>query len=112
MADLNKRRFFQTSILLACVALVTHAVARDQFVKGSHRKAELLAAAQQQQTSYIPDAEVARLSGGGHSLNQIGLVFTFSSLACVALALLRHEPGWYSIPVMLLVCDLVVQKLL
>jgi hypothetical protein len=108
----KRRTFFLASILLAVIALTVHAVARDQLVQGSIRKAKRIEGTAMQGTSYTPDPEAIRLSRCGTVLNKIGLAFTFPALACVVVALIRREPGWYSIPVMLLFADLAEQILL
>ncbi len=77
-----------------------------------HRSAQGIQAASQQHVQYAPDAETVRLRNTEHILNNVGLVFMFSSLACMVVALIRRESGWYSIPIMLLMFDLMTQMLL
>ena len=112
-SDAVKRRtFFLPSILLVLVALGFHSAARDQILQGSRRRAQSIEAAIKQQIRAAPDVEAARLSNNVHALNKIGLVFAFSCVVCLAVAFVRRESGWYSIPIMLLFADLMVQMLL
>jgi hypothetical protein len=109
---MKKRTFFLVSILLGVIALGFHSVARDQISSGQHLKAVRVAAAEPQKIIYTPDPEAVRLSGNGRTFNTVGLIFTFSCLAFLVVARVRHESGWYSIPFMLLFCDILVQMLL
>jgi hypothetical protein len=107
-----KRACFGASILLAIVALSFHSVARDKILSAAHLKAERISAAQKQQIAYTPDLAAVSLSRSGHTLNKTGLVFTFLSFACMIVAAIRHESGWYSVPTMLLLADVLVMMLL
>jgi hypothetical protein len=109
---MSKRTFFLASVLLAFVAFAVHGVGREQLVASSHRKAKRLETAVTQHIDYTPDPEAVRLDTSGRALNKVGLLFTFSSLACVIVAIIRRESGWYSIPIMLLLADVTVQMLL
>jgi hypothetical protein len=109
---MKKRIIFLASVVLAFVALVIHSVARDKLDAGSKLKAKQLEVAVKQHTHYTPDPEASRLFSTGRTLNHVGMVFTISAAICVFVAMARREPGWYSIPLMLLLCDLVVQMLL
>ncbi len=109
---MSKRTFFLASVLLALVAFAMHGVGRERLVASSHLKAKRIETSVTQHTNYTPDQEAVRLSASGRTLNKVGLLFTFSSLACVIVALIRREPGWYSIPMMMLLADVTVQMLL
>ena len=109
---MNKRTIFLTSVAFAFVALLIHSVAREKLDAGSKLKARQLEAAVKQQTPYIPDPEASRLFRTGRTLNHVGMAFTVSAAICVFMAIVRREPGWYSVPLLLLVFDLGVQMLL
>jgi hypothetical protein len=109
---MNKRTIFLASVAFAFIALVIHSVAREKFDAGSKLKAKQLEAAVMQQTHYIPDPEVSRLCSTGRTLNHVGMAFTISAAICLFVAIARREPGWYSVPLLLLVFDLGVQMLL
>lgn len=109
---MKKRISFLISILLGVIAFVLHSLARDEIMRGQHLKAARIEAVAKQQISYTPDPEAVRLSSSGRILSKVGHIFTFSSLACLVVALIRRESGWYSIPIMLLLSDVVVQLLL
>jgi hypothetical protein len=102
---MNKRPFYCASVLLAIVALVLHFVGRVQTEGGQHLKALRISAAVKQQIKYTPDLEAFRLSARARLNNRIGLIFTFTSLACMFIALIRGDQGLYSIPVLLLFFD-------
>jgi hypothetical protein len=109
---MNTRTFFLVSVILALVALVIHSVAHDKLDAGSKLKAKQLEVAVKQQTHYTPDPEASRLFSTGRALNHVGMAFTISAAICVFVAIVRREPGWYSVPFLLLVFDLGVQMLL
>src|SRR3954470_12378650 len=109
---MSERTFFLASVLLAFVAFAVHGVGREQLVASSHRKAKRRETALTQHIAYTPDPEAVRLATSGRALNKVGLLFTFSSLACVIVAIIRRESGWYAIPIMLLLADVTVQMLL
>jgi hypothetical protein len=109
---MNKRTFFLASVLLAFVALVIHSVARDKLDAGSKIKAKQLEVAVKQHTHYTPNPEASSLFSTGRTLNHVGTAFTISAAICVFVAIARREPGWYSIPLLLLVFDLCVQMFL
>ena len=94
------------------MALSVHLVARNHITQAQRRRAENVAAAYEQHTQVTPDPVVAHLRDSGHSLNTVGLVFTFSCFVCLVVAAVRHEPGWYSIPIMLLFFDVTTMLLL
>ena len=109
---MKKHTFFLVAILLGVIALGIHSVARHQIMSAQDLKAEGIAAAVQQHFRYVPDPEAVSLSGSGHTLNAVGLIFTFCCLVFLVVALVRRESGWYSIPIMLLLSDILVQMLL
>ena len=109
---MNKRTIFLASVLFAFVALVIHSVAREKLDAGSKLKAKQFEVTVVQQTHYTADPEASRLFSTGRTLNRIGMAFTISAAICVFVAIARREPGWYSVPLLLLVFDLGVQMLL
>jgi hypothetical protein len=109
---MKKRTFYLTSILLGLLALCLHLGARDQLVASQHLKAECISNAMRDHISYSPDPRSVELNERHRILNDIGLVFAFSCLAALVMALLLRESGWYSIPVGLLISDFIVQMLL
>src|ERR1017187_9192199 len=109
---MNNRTIFLASVVLAFVALVIHSVAREKFDTGSKLKAKQLEVAVKQQTHYTPAPEASRLFSTGRTLNRVGTGFTITAAICVFVAIARREPGWYSVPLLLLLFDLGVQMLL
>ena len=108
---MNKRAFFLTSVLLGIVALISNSIAYDQIMAAQHLTAGRLSVAAHQQVHYTPDPEAVRLSSSSRILNLAGLIFTVCCFAFFIVALVRREPGWYSIPIMLLFFDIFVQLL-
>ena len=102
---MNKRTIFLASVLLAFVALAFHSVAREKLDAGSKLKAKQLEVAVKQHTHYAPDPQASRLFSAGRTLNHVGMAFTISAAICVFVAVARREPGWYSVPLLLLVSD-------
>jgi hypothetical protein len=109
---MNKRAIFLASVMLAFVALMIHAIARDKLDAGSKIMAKRLEVTVMQHTAYTPDPEVSRLFCVGRMLNHVGTAFTISAAICAFVGIARREPGWYSVPLLLLVIDLGVQMLL
>lgn len=109
---MKNRTFFLSSILMGVIAIGFHSVARDHILRGQLLKSKRIDAAFIQNMNYLSDLEANRLSGSGHILNTVGLIFTFSCLALLIRAFVRREPGWYSIPIMLLLLDIYLQVLL
>jgi hypothetical protein len=109
---MKKPTFFRILILLGVVALGLHLTARDEIMNNMNHKAEAISTAVSHHVKYEPDAESIRLSQSLDTLNNIGLVFTFLCLNCIVVALVRREPGFYSIPVLLLFFDIMTQILL
>jgi len=109
---MKNRSFLLTSILLGFVALSVHSVAYNHITQAQRRRAENVRAAYEQHTKAASDPVVTHLRDSGHSLNTVGLVFTFSCFVCLVVAAARHEPGWYSIPIMLLFFDVTMMLLL
>lgn len=109
---MNKRAFFLASVVFAFVALVIHSVARDKLVAGSELKYKQLELAIKQQTHYTPNPEASRLFRTGRTLNSVGMASTILAVICVFAAIARREPGWYSVPLLLLFFDLFVLMLL
>jgi hypothetical protein len=109
---MNKRVIFLASVILAFVALVILSVAQDKLDAGSKIKAKQLEVAVMQHTVYTPDPEASRLFRAGRMLIHVGMAFTISAAICVLVGIARREPGWYSVPLLLLVLDLGVLMLL
>jgi len=109
---MKKRTFFLTAIILGAIALVLHGAGYDHMARASSRHALGIQQAYMQHTKYVPDAEVVRLGQSARALNAVGLVFTFSCVTALVVAVIRHEPGWYSIPILLLFFDVMMMMLL
>ena len=107
-----KRHFFPWSVILGVIALTVHLVARDQMTRYMHQHAVEIAAASQQQGTFTPGAATVRLRDNSRILDRVGLVFAFSCLVCLVVALVRRESGRYSIPIILLLFDTVTELLL
>ena len=109
---MKKRTFFVAAALLAFIALITHSVARGFLEDAMHRKAAGIAAAQSQRTVYRPDTQALQSSRAYHALTIVGVVLTALSMVCMVAALMRREPGWYLILILLLLFDIAVPMLL
>jgi hypothetical protein len=105
---MTKHIFYIASIICALIAIGVHLQARDEFLKGQHIKANAL----EHQTQTVADPIEQRLSDSGRILSKIGVAFTISGLTCLVVAWLRHESGWYLIPIVLLLFGLMAQMLL
>src|ERR1017187_685162 len=107
---MRARHFFLASIFAAFIALCLHIAARDQDVKSVSIRAHSW---NHNDTEKIQmRVEATRCKQKGDVLFYVGLVFTFSGLGCLIAARNRHEPGWYSIPILLLLTDVMTQMLL
>lgn len=111
-AVMNTRTFFPIAILLGVVAVVLHMAGYNHTARAVSRRALGIQQAYLQHAKYVPDAEAVRLRQAARVLNAVGLVFTFSCVAALVGAAIRHEPGWYSIPILLLFFDVVAMLLL
>jgi hypothetical protein len=116
---MKKRTFFLTSFLFGFVALILNSVGHDQLVQSSFHKAREIAAYAQQKSAsgqqnihFAPSAETIRLEKTGEVLTVVGLIFTFSGVAFLVTAAIRHEPGWYLILTGLFFLDIMVVMLL
>ena len=93
------------AVLLALIALFTHSVARDFLARGMRRNAARLEQMQKEHSAYIPDLQATLAIKNYNLLTTVGIVLTALSLVCMIAALIRHEPGWYLILILLLLFD-------
>ena len=98
--------------MLAIAAFITHCVARSFLEEAMHRKAVRISQAAKQQTPYIADPLATQASHMWNVLTATGVVLTVLSVICMATAVIRHEPGWYLILLLLLVFDIGIPMLL
>jgi hypothetical protein len=108
----KKHKFYISAVLLATIALVLNMMGRDRFVQASRHKAQRIAAAQEQHTSYLMDSESARLGQSGRVLTTVGVTLAFFGLGSMIVALIRREGGWYLFLVGVLLSDIVAVMLL
>jgi hypothetical protein len=106
----RERPLFLASVLLVVVALGLHFGSLCQISKGVSRGARSVTAAGQQKQQMQADAD--RCISTGEVLGLIGLGFAVSSLACLVVSFLWHEPARRFIPVTLLVFYLMLQFVL
>jgi hypothetical protein len=108
---------------LALVAFGTHAAARNFLMDAMHRKAgnieqavhqkaEGNEQAQNQAITYKPDSQTLASTRNSNVLTTVGIVLTALSVVCMVTALMRREPGWYLLLILLLVFDLGAPMLL
>jgi hypothetical protein len=109
---MNKRGFYLASIVLVLVALGFHAAGRGRILEAQKIKAQNIAFANREQRHAVANTEQIRLSNSGRSLNNVGVVFMIGSVASLVLAKIRTEPGWYSVPLLGLVFDWMLQMML
>jgi hypothetical protein len=109
---MNKRKFFVGAALLALIALITQSVARGFLEDAMHRTAAAIAAARSERTVYRPDIRALQSSRVYNTLTIVGVVLTSFSVVCMVTALLRREPGYYLILILLLFFDIAVPMLL
>jgi len=77
-----------------------------------HREAANISQAVKEQAPYAKDPVAVQESHMWNVLTGAAVVLTVLSAVCVATAAIRREPGWYSIPLLLLVLDIGVFMLL
>jgi hypothetical protein len=113
----KKRPFFLLSILLVLIGLVLHVVAQGEMMQGEHLRAQDLETAVKQreasnqynQPIHRPlDPEADRLLQSSNTLYKVGFVFTFLCVASMGVAAFRRESGWYPIPALLLIFDVLI----
>jgi hypothetical protein len=109
---MKKRIFYLASIVLLAIAVGFHCIGRERMLEGQRLKAKNIELAVKQQAQVEADPTAEQLSKSGRVLNHVGLVFTLSGLTCLVVTGIRREQGWYAIPILLLVFDLIVQLLL
>lgn len=107
---MKKQLFFRLAIFAASLALILHIVARDQSIKSTTIRAQSWNHSEGEKQVMKADAD--HYAWTADVIFYIGLVFTFSSLICLLAARYRNEPGWFVIPILLLLFDLMVQRLL
>lgn len=105
-----KPSFYFTSLLTAFIALLLHTASHVASVEGSLTKGRSLKLEGAEKEKM--KAEVARHRRNGVRLFYVGLAFSLSSIACLVTAVIRKEPGWSSIPILLLFFGLMAQLLL
>ena len=102
-AAMNKRAFFWGALWLVIAALITHAVGRSFLHEAMHRKASRISQAAKQQAPYVADPLAVQASHKWNVLTTTGILLTALSMVCMATALMRREPGWYLILLLLMV---------
>lgn len=108
---MKKCCFFLISILAAIVALSSHIIAREKSIESTAIRAHSWnhSDAEKQQMK----SEADRCATTASVWFYTGTVFALCGLACLLLARWRNEqPGWYWIPIIMLVIDFLVQRLL
>jgi hypothetical protein len=98
----KKRTFLPLSILAAIVAFAFQIGARDQIELYYHLKVARLAAYAAQRTYRAPGPEEVESGRNISVFNIVSLVFAVISIGFIVTASVRHEPGWYLIPIMIL----------
>lgn len=109
---MNKRAFFLGAFGLAIAAFITHSVARGFLEEAMHRKAERISDSVRLHAPYVADPLAIQASHMWNVLTATGVVLTVLSVICMAIAAVRHEPGWYLILLLLLVFDIGLPMLL
>lgn len=109
---MNKRAFYTGAIFLVIAALFTHAVARSFLEEATHRKTVRVSEASKQRAPYVADPLAVQASHKYNLLTTVGIVLTAISVLCIVTALIRREPGWYFIWLLLLVFAVVVPMIL
>src|SRR5690349_15062022 len=107
---MSDRIYFLSAVLLATLTLLLHATSRRFDVKSTSIRAQMWnrSDVEKQQAKTQADQYRARAS----AIFYTGLGFTFCSIGCLAVARFRKERGRYSIPILLLFFDLIMQRLL
>jgi hypothetical protein len=109
---MSKRAFFRGAVLLAIAALITHCVARGFLEEAMHREAARISQAVKEQAPYVADPLAVQASHAWNVLTVSGVVLTVLSVACMATAAIRQEPGWHLILLLLLAFDIGLPMLL
>jgi hypothetical protein len=110
MNTTQRRLFFVLSIWGLAIALGLHLCGREQSIARSRLRASSWNYSGTQQKEMQAKAEVHQRKAS--LLNLVGLFFTFCGLSCLAVAAMRREQGWYLIPLVIFLSDVVVQMLL
>jgi fatty acid desaturase len=109
---LKKRTFLPLSIFAALVAFAFQIAARNQIETNYHLKATRLAAYAAQRTLEVPSPEEVESGRNISVFNIVSLVFGIISIGLLVAAGIRHEPGWYLIPIMFLLLAAMTAMLL
>jgi len=107
LLQIASRKFYLVATFLGVVACFLHLDARQQMLEGQRLKAQAIRAAVEQAVKAMPNAAAEDLSRSGRLLWEAGFAFTGFALLALGLGLWRRERGWYSIPVMIVVFDIV-----
>jgi hypothetical protein len=98
----KKRTFFRLSVFAAAVSFAFQVPARGEIETYYHLKAERVHAEIVQRTYHGPDPEEVQSGRNISIFNAVSLIFAVISIAFLVTAGVRHEPGWYSIPILIL----------
>ena len=109
---MRNHTFLYLSILAGAVALISLLEARDWNLKAAHIRAVRRQAAHVQHIAYVPDPEAARWGGNAEILDIAGLASVVLCVGFLLTASIRHESGWYSIPLLLILFDFIAFLLL
>ena len=107
-----RNRFFAIACLLAIVALSIHFVSRELAKQARFERALRISKPSAQHPYTDEDPEIRRLSMVPDALTSAGLALTLLSFACMIIARVRGERGWYVILSILLVAGILAPMLL
>jgi hypothetical protein len=108
----EKHPFYLAAILIGVIALISGCYGQGKIGQASRRQVVAMKNARLQNLEYTGDAEVKRLLHAGDVGQTVGLILSLSCLACMTVARLRREPGFYSIPLMLFFASLLMSVIL
>lgn len=107
---MNGRIYFLCAVVLAALALVLHATSREFDVRSTSIRAQMWNRSDVEKQQAKTQADYYRVRAS--AIFYTGLGFTFSSIVCLVVARFRKERGWFSIPILLLFFDFIMQRLL
>jgi len=108
----KRRPFFMASIVMMVIALCLHATAQSQIHQRITLKAKIIQAATQEGKKVPFNASNPLPYQYWHLYSYAGTSFCSCGLFSWIVSLRRHEPGWHSIPLLLLFFDVMISLLL
>ncbi len=94
--------FYRTTIALGIIAFLLNSAAYQQTLQGEVFRARRMEQAVRTHIRYVQDEETIEMILAGEILTIVGLTITLAGFACIAIAIVRREKGWYLLPLCVL----------